>query len=83
MRNKNLKELIINRNQLSYLPEEICYLDKLEMLLIGQNNIKYLPQNIGKLKQLKTLVISGNPIDESELMRIKNALPNTNIFFNK
>lgn len=49
-----------NRNQLRYLPESLCKLEKLSVLDLSDNCLKGLPENIGNLSKLKVLKLKGN-----------------------
>ena len=55
-----LTTLNLDRNNLEYLPKEICNLPRLENLALQCNLLKTLPEEIGQLKTLLTLVIFSN-----------------------
>jgi Leucine-rich repeat (LRR) protein len=54
----------------------------LEQLILGFNEIKEMPKEISKLSNLKTLILNGNPLTESEYLKIKQLLPQTTVIFN-
>ena len=77
----NLKSLDLTDNQGISDIENIVYLTNLEELALYGCNLEKLPVEIGKLKKLKHLGISGNNFEETEIERIKKALPNCEITF--
>ncbi|HET7098664.1 MAG TPA: leucine-rich repeat domain-containing protein [Patescibacteria group bacterium] len=76
-----LKKLYLYNNKIVALPESIGDLSSLEILDLHSNSLKSLPQEIGNLINLKTLYLGGNSISKVEQQNIRNALPNTQIFF--
>ncbi|HAS39297.1 MAG TPA: hypothetical protein DCS93_02405 [Microscillaceae bacterium] len=60
-----LKELILRKNKITHLPDEISSLDNLEMLEIsGHLLLKNLPSEIGKLTTLAYLDVSENSLTD-------------------
>lgn len=57
-----LKELRLDRNQLSSLPETIGVLVNLRQLILDNNLLEELPESIGNLKRLKRLSVEGNKL---------------------
>jgi hypothetical protein len=78
---KKLKVLDLADNRIEFIPPEIMNLIKLEELKLENNQITSLPKQIGKLNKLKLLKLKGNKLTEDEKIRIKNALPGTQIIF--
>ena len=58
----NLEELIITDSELSIVPENICYLNKLKRLWLNKNNIKFLPDKFGELITLEELELEKTQI---------------------
>lgn len=61
-RGKPLTRLILEKNRLSYLPEEIKDLAELEVLELNDNSFRLFPKSILQLKQLRSLNLSNNPL---------------------
>ena len=54
--------LVLDRNQLSELPDAISQLPKLQTLSVAHNNLRELPGSIGALASLTKLVVAGNQL---------------------
>ncbi|OWZ03037.1 hypothetical protein PHMEG_00025301 [Phytophthora megakarya] len=59
-----LRELGLEGNKLTHLPESIGGLVHLEVLRVDSNQLEKLPSSIGRLKNLKTLSAHSNQIVE-------------------
>lgn len=70
----NLTEIDIQKNYLSWLPEEICNLKKLQVLIISDNNLIMLPQNLGSMISLKILEAANNHLSSlpSSIIKLQN-----------
>ena len=77
---KILSGLSVEWCELRALPDEICDLSTLVHLWVRNNHISRLPDGIHKLTHLRSLNIAGNPIDSTEIERIRRALPNLETF---
>ncbi|MFH0734189.1 MAG: tetratricopeptide repeat protein [bacterium] len=80
---KKLVKLDLSFNQLTNLPKDIGELKNLTGLNLNFNQLTSLPNEICELKDLTELNISNNPINDKELQKIKEMLPNVKINFNK
>ena len=58
----NLEELIIVNSELSIVPENICYLNKIKRLWLNENNINFLPNEFGQLVSLEELELEKTQI---------------------
>ncbi|RZF33542.1 hypothetical protein LSTR_LSTR008188 [Laodelphax striatellus] len=67
---QKLKVLILDRNRLTSLPEEIGCLPKLESFSATDNKLTVLPKSFSNLSSLKKIHISGNLIKEFPVMLI-------------
>lgn len=56
-----LTELYLDCNQLTSVPNEIVFLQKLAILSVNYNNLSSLPPELGKIKTLQAIRIFGNP----------------------
>ena len=57
-----LKQLWLDANQLSKLPEELFQLEQLELLSLSDNRISSLSPSIGRLVKLKQLSLKNNQL---------------------
>ena len=60
----NLERLDLGRNNITWLPDEICELKHLKVLIIDTNNLHSLPKEFGKLKKLEELVACHNKLSK-------------------
>lgn len=83
----SVKSLILDKNQIKIIPDEIAKLENLEKFSIRDNLLMFLPLTIGKLNRLKIMDISGNslvrlPSTFKELKSLQELnLSETNISF--
>ncbi|KAJ7765377.1 hypothetical protein DFH07DRAFT_810328 [Mycena maculata] len=80
-------QLFLAGNQISRLPVQLLYLEKLTVLSLRNNNLKTLPPAIRYLKNLDTLNVSGNqleylPAEISEMSSLRTLLVFPNPFKN-
>ncbi|XP_039209898.1 leucine-rich repeat-containing protein 69 isoform X2 [Crotalus tigris] len=73
---KNLELLNLNKNQLSYLPPEICRLENLECVSLENNKLEKIPKEFCCLQNLRVLHLSHNfittlPEDIKHLKKLK------------
>ena len=78
---KLLKNLQLKANKIARVPESLASLSNLEYLDLSANQIKTLPKDLSNWKNMKTLLLMGNEFGKGEQKRIKEALPNTTIYF--
>ncbi|MEE9379356.1 MAG: leucine-rich repeat domain-containing protein [Candidatus Lokiarchaeia archaeon] len=71
---KNLEELSLSNNSLTYIPKEIYKLNHLKKLILSHNQISSLPDEIGTLKSLELLWVDDNQL--TSLPRSLNYLKN-------
>ena len=57
---KNLKGMMLTRNELDALPPELGTLKNLEILYLDHNRLQAIPSSIGTLKSLKNMSLYGN-----------------------
>jgi len=77
----SLVDVKIINSALKEIPPEIGSLVNLETLDLTGNDLSSLPTEIGQLSKLEKLYLTGNPISPKEAEKIKELLPNTQIFF--
>lgn len=77
----NLRVLYLRGNQLAELPTDMDRLESLEVLDLSLNKLKEIPANLFKIKKLKTLYLTGNDFKEKDILKLKQQLPNTVIYF--
>lgn len=78
-----LNSLSLKLCDLKEFPKEIFRLRNLENVDLRGNFITTLPDEIANMKNLKTLDLRGNQINQTEVMRFVNQLPNCKILYNK
>jgi Leucine-rich repeat (LRR) protein len=66
---------------LTEIPDSIGKLKNLEMLLLGTNRLTKLPESVTNLKKLKVIDIWNNQIPKAEYERLKELMPNTDIYY--
>ncbi|MBK7500444.1 MAG: hypothetical protein IPI19_15500 [Ignavibacteriales bacterium] len=76
---KNLKLLSVLNNNVKSLPSEVGSLTSLKTLYVDINPISTLLPTVGKLKQLEKLGVGKTNINESEIAKIKQLLPNCEV----
>jgi len=76
---KNLKLLSVLNNNVKSLPSEVGSLTSLKTLYVDINHISTLLPTVGKLKQLEKLGVGKTNINESEISKIKQLLPNCEV----
>ncbi|KAI5148630.1 CCR4-NOT transcription complex subunit 6 [Enteropsectra breve] len=57
-----IKELIINNNEIEFVPNNISLLTSLEKLNLGHNKLRCIPSEIGRIVSLKELYLNNNLI---------------------
>lgn len=60
----NLRILMLDTNELTELPQEICLLSALERLSLSNNHLKTLPDAFSSLRNLKSLHIANNKLEK-------------------
>ncbi|KAG8133773.1 hypothetical protein E2320_011519, partial [Naja naja] len=80
---KNLELLNLNKNQLSYLPPEICRLENLECVSLENNKLEKIPKEFCYLQNLHELHLSHNfitslPEDIKHLKKLKTLILSRN-----
>ena len=75
-----LKKLYLDYNKLPSLPDSIGNLIQLKKLYLYNNNLFSLPDSIRGLIQLEDLYLYGNKLSIKEQQKIKELLPNTEIY---
>nr|CDJ96700.1 Leucine-rich repeat and B3 B4 tRNA-binding domain containing protein [Haemonchus contortus] len=63
----HLTKLVIIRNELVSVPEELGTLSKLVFVDLSNNKLERLPASFSKLTKLETLVVSGNQLTDDGL----------------
>lgn len=76
---KDLKLLSVLNNNVKSLPSEVGSLASLKTLYVDINPISTLLPTIGKLKQLEKLGVGKTDISKSEIVQIKQLLPNCEV----
>jgi len=76
-----LNYLDLSESGLTDLPPEIWEMTNLSELNLSGNKITELPTEISRLKMLTYLNLSNNPLSENEKQKIKNLLPDCEIYF--
>jgi Leucine-rich repeat (LRR) protein len=48
---------------------------------LAHNQLRDLPKEFQHLKNLKTLILAGNPMDKETIQKLKELMPQTQIYF--
>lgn len=78
-----LKELYLQKNELSFLPKEIAELQNLEVLDVSNNRLASIPPEMGKMINLKVLKLNDNflsfiPMELGTLYQLETLLIENN-----
>ena|GEM_PF-4399422 len=76
-----IKYLNLALSNITEVPSEISKMTGLEELDLSNNPIKSLPPEISRLNKLQILKLYGTKIKKKEADKIKELLPNVNIYF--
>ena len=79
---KHLQTLILNKNSLTSLPDEIGKLTELKILEVEQNALEQLPESLNKLENLELLNCSFNKLSSLPVLAI-NCLTTLNVSGNQ
>jgi Leucine-rich repeat (LRR) protein len=60
----SLRVLLLDRNDLDHVPEELAALAALERLSLAHNRLRALPHALGSLRSLRVLHVQGNQLEE-------------------
>ncbi|KAK7161355.1 hypothetical protein R3I94_004132 [Phoxinus phoxinus] len=61
---KQIQQLHLTYNRLSFLPPSVCFLSNLEYLDMSNNALTFIPDDFMRLKNLKTFVAKNNLLNE-------------------
>lgn len=76
-----LENLNASYNRMTGIPAEIGKLTNLKTLNLSNNQITGIPNEIYKLKTLESLDLRNNNVSESDILILKQQLPNTEILY--
>lgn len=79
---QKLKELVLERNKISRIPENLCRLKNLETLSLSNNIIQTIEwdmTNLLILKQLKLLALNRNQLSEFQKRHLKEIFENSQV----
>ena len=74
-----MRLLSVLNNNVNNLPAEVGSLTSLQTLFVDINPISTLLPTVGKLKKLEKLGVGKTDISESEIVQIKQLLPNCEV----
>jgi len=61
---KTLERLILDKNGLTELPEDIVFLENLRSLELNNNQLRHLPKGLSRLTKLKAIGLTSNALTE-------------------
>eukprot|EP00656_Telonema_subtile_P044422 TRINITY_DN50681_c0_g1_i2.p1 TRINITY_DN50681_c0_g1~~TRINITY_DN50681_c0_g1_i2.p1 ORF type:complete len:231 (+),score=62.58 TRINITY_DN50681_c0_g1_i2:132-824(+) len=64
----SLQALILDQNQLTWLPPSICAATNLQVLNCSGNRLRELPESLGMLRKLLEIDLGGNQFEELPLV---------------
>jgi len=76
-----VEDLAFDQNSIEDVPQWLTALPKLRNVSFAGCRVKKLPDDLSGWKRLSTLVLSGCPIPETEMKRIRAALPDVAMLF--
>lgn len=71
---KQLQSLLLFRNRICTVPQEIGQLSALKVLDLSGNQVEHLPSEVGMLKSLTTVNLSGNKLKHADLSQLENLI---------
>ena len=78
---KKLERVNLSHNKIQALPRNIGYWRNVEWLDLSYNELSVLTDKMKTMKSLKFLNLRGNPMPDTEIIKIQKLLPNTVIVF--
>lgn len=78
---KNMEYIWLDHNKIETIPKDIRNLVKLRTLSLAYNNISTIPRELYELKNLKEIALIGNPIDSTEIVKLKKKLVNCEVIW--
>ncbi len=78
---KNIEYIWLDHNKIETIPKNIRNLEKLRTLSLSYNNISTIPTELYELKNLKEIALIGNPIDSTEIVKLKKKLVNCEVIW--
>lgn len=76
---KNIEELILNRNDFSYIPPCINYCQKLTSIDLWETPVTSLPNEMHSIPTLKSIDFSGVRMNPTQQKNLKELLPNVKL----
>ena len=76
-----VEDLAFDHNPITEIPAWLLTMPKLRNVSFAGCRITKLPDDLSGWKRLSTLVLSGCPIPETEMKRIRAALPDVTMLF--
>ena len=76
-----VEDLAFDKNPIADVPQWLTSMPKLRNVSFSGCRVAKLPEDLSGWKKLSTLVLSGCPIPETEMKRIRAALPDVAILF--
>lgn len=77
----SLVDLNASENQLTSIPSSIGTIESLLYADFANNQITDIPESITNLQDLKWLNLEGNPLDEADIIELRDEMPSTIINF--
>jgi Leucine-rich repeat (LRR) protein len=78
-----LREIYLCGNKFKEFPKQLLFVASIQKIDLCHNEISMIPSEIVELKNLKVLELTGNPIDFSEIVKLRKLMPKTKIKFKK
>jgi hypothetical protein len=78
---KNVDTIIAAESQIDSIPARISMLANLKVLNLKNSRVSFISEEVCRITSLELLDLTGNPVELSDIDKLKNCLPNCKVLF--